>query len=172
MFKGMKRGNLQMRIRELALLSALALAVAACDTVPTTTDDSTMQAGQGLDSSGFVLGSQEDLAVTAGDRVFFGFDRYDLTAEGQETAARQAGWLQKYPSVTITIAGYCDPRGTEEYNLGLGMSRATALKSALVDLGVDVNRIATISYGKSVLLVEGSTEEAYAQDRAAVITLN
>lgn len=172
MFKGMKRGNLQMRIRDLALLSCVALGIAACDTVPTTTDDSSMQAGQGLDSSGFPLGSQEDLAVSAGDRVFFGFDRYDLMPEGSETAARQAAWLQKYPNVTITISGYCDPRGTEEYNLGLGMRRANTLKSVLVDSGVDANRVATISYGKSILLVEGSTEEAFAQDRASVITLN
>jgi len=161
-----------MRIRDLALMSCVALTIAACDTVPTTTDDSSLQAGQGLDASGFPLGSQEDLAVTAGDRVFFGFDRYDLMPEGLQTAERQAAWLQKYPNVTITVSGYCDPRGTEEYNLGLGMRRATTLKSALVDAGIDANRIATISYGKSILLVEGFTEEAFAQCRAAVVTLN
>ena len=162
-----------MHIRELALVSMLAVAVAACDTVPTTTDDSALQAaGQGLDSSGYPLGSQQDLVVTAGDRVFFGFDRYDLTPEGLMTAERQAAWLNTYPNVTVTISGYCDPRGTEEYNQGLGMRRATTLKTALADLGVDPNRIATISYGKSILLVEGSSEEAYAQDRASVVTLN
>ena len=169
----MKRGNLQMRIRDLALVSAMALAITACETIPTSTDDSSMQgAGMGMDSAGYPLGSQEDLAVTAGDRVFYGFDRYEITQEGSDTVGRQAEWLQKYPNVTITISGHCDPRGTEEYNLGLGMRRATAHKDALVAAGIDANRIATISYGKSQLLVEGLTEEAYAQDRASVVTLN
>ncbi len=63
-------------------------------------------AGQGLP------GSQEDLATNVGDRVFFGYDRYDLASEAQTTLDGQATWLAKYPSVNVTIEGHSDERGT------------------------------------------------------------
>ena len=163
-----------MRIRDLAVVSALAVLAAACETTPSSTDDSSLNAGgaNGLDAQGYPLGSQEDLSVTAGDRVFYGFDRYDVTTEGSSTVARQADWLRQYPNVTITISGHCDARGTEEYNLGLGMRRAEEHKKSLIAAGIDANRIAVISYGKAQTIVEGSTEEAYAQNRVTIVSLN
>lgn len=159
-----------MKIRDLALMSALAIAVVACETSSDTSGDDSMNAGK--DAYGFAAGSQEDLTVTAGDRVFYGFDLYNVTPEGQATIAREAEWLAKYPNATVTIAGHCDERGTKEYNLGLGMRRATAHKTGLVGAGVDEGRIALISYGKEDPIVEGSTEEAYAQNRVTIVTLN
>ncbi len=159
-----------MKIRDLALMSALAIAVAACETGPSSTDDDSMSSGK--DAYGFAAGSQEDLTVTAGDRVFYGFDMYNLTPEGEATIAREAEWLAKYPNSTVTVAGHCDERGTKEYNLGLGMRRATTHKNGLVGSGVDAGRIAVISYGKEDPIVEGSSEEAYAQNRVTIVTLN
>ena len=119
-----------------------------------------------------IPGSQQDLEASAGDRVFFAFDRSDITPEAQETLARQAEWLQRYPNVTVTIEGHCDERGTREYNLGLGERRAQAAKNVLVAMGIPASRISTISYGKERPAVVGSTEEAYAQNRRAVTVVN
>jgi peptidoglycan-associated lipoprotein len=117
-------------------------------------------------------GSQQDLEASAGDRVFFAFDRSDITPEAQEILARQADWLRRYPNVTVTIEGHCDERGTREYNLALGERRAQAAKNVLVASGIPASRITTISYGKERPAVVGSSEEAYAQNRRAVTTVN
>ena len=107
-------------------------------------------------------------AVTA---VYFEFDKADLTAAAQEKLRRIAEWLLQSPHRTISfrIEGNCDPRGTEEYNLGLGDRRARAAKDFLASLGVDVNRIDTISYGleKAIGDSEGSPDVApsWAHDR-------
>ncbi|MCL2468613.1 MAG: peptidoglycan-associated lipoprotein Pal [Alphaproteobacteria bacterium] len=113
-------------------------------------------------------GSQDDLVVNVGDRVFFGFDRYDLSAEARATLDRQAAWLNKYPSVNVTVEGHTDERGTREYNLALGERRATAARNYLVAAGVDGGRLRTVSYGKEVPAVPGSNEAAWAQNRRAV----
>lgn len=126
----------------------------------------------GAGSGNIVPGSQQDLEASAGDRIFFAFDRSDISPEAREILARQADWLRRYPNVTVTIEGHCDERGTREYNLALGERRAQAAKNVLVALGIPVSRISTISYGKERPAVVGSTEEAYAQNRRAVTVVN
>ncbi len=128
--------------------------------------------GAGLGSRNIVPGSQQDLEASAGDRVFFAFDRSDITPEAQQILARQADWLRRYPNVTVTIEGHCDERGTREYNLALGERRAQAAKNVLVASGVPASRISTISYGKERPIVVGSNEEAWAQNRVAITTVN
>ncbi len=118
--------------------------------------------------AGYAPGSQQDLAATAGDRVFFMFDRSDISPEGQQILQRQADWLRRYPNVGVTIEGHCDERGTREYNLALGERRAAAAKKYLVSMGVKAGRISTISYGKERPAVIGSNEAAWAQNRRAV----
>jgi peptidoglycan-associated lipoprotein len=126
----------------------------------------------GIGSRNALPGSQQDLEASAGDRVFFAFDRSDITPESQQILERQADWLRRYPNVTVTIEGHCDERGTREYNLALGERRAQAVKNVLVALGIPAPRISTISYGKERPAVVGSSEEAYAQNRRAVTTVN
>jgi len=88
----------------------------------------------GISSSRFGPGSQQDLASTAGDRVFFAYDQADISSEGQQTLQRQAQWLRRYPNVSVTIEGHCDERGTREYNLALGERRGPAIEAqALYD---------------------------------------
>jgi peptidoglycan-associated lipoprotein len=125
-----------------------------------------------IGSRNILPGSQQDLEASAGDRVFFACDRSDITPEARETLTRQADWLRRYPNVAVTIEGHCDERGTREYNLALGERRAQAAKNVLVALGIPASRISTISYGKERPAVVGSTEEAYAQNRRAVTTVN
>ena len=128
--------------------------------------------GAGIGSRNIVPGSQQDLEASAGDRVFFAFDRADISPEAREILSRQADWLRRYPNVTATIEGHCDERGTREYNLALGERRAQAAKNVLVASGIPASRISTISYGKERPAVVGYSEESYAQNRRAVTVVN
>jgi peptidoglycan-associated lipoprotein len=116
-------------------------------------------------------GSQEDLVQSAGDRIFFDTDRYTLNPQATATLDRQASWLQQYPQVNVWVAGNCDERGTEEYNLALGQRRATADRDYLVAHGINRSRIETISYGKSRPIDAASTPEAWAQNRNAITSV-
>ncbi|MBV9523488.1 MAG: peptidoglycan-associated lipoprotein Pal [Alphaproteobacteria bacterium] len=116
-------------------------------------------------------GSQQDLAQTAGDRVFFDTDKVELKAEGRQTLARQAEWLTRYRNVVVTIEGHADERGLREYNLALGERRAQTVKNVLIGLGIEAGRISTVSYGKERPAVVGSNEAAWAQNRRAVTTV-
>jgi peptidoglycan-associated lipoprotein len=116
-------------------------------------------------------GSVEEFTQTVGDRVFFGFDRYDLTAEAQAQLQKQAAWLKSYPQYKFVVEGHCDDRGTREYNLALGERRATAVKNYLVALGIDVGRMQTISYGKERPVCTQDDESCWAQNRRGVIVL-
>jgi peptidoglycan-associated lipoprotein len=118
-----------------------------------------------------VPGSQEDLTQSAGDRIFFDTDRNTLNPQASATLDRQSSWLQQYPQVNVWVAGNCDERGTEEYNLALGSRRANADRDYLVAHGVQRTRIETISYGKSRPIDPGSTPEAWAQNRNAITSV-
>jgi peptidoglycan-associated lipoprotein len=126
----------------------------------------------GIGSSRVGPGSQQDLASTAGDRVFFAYDQADIPSEGQQTLQRQAQWLRRYPNVSVTIEGHCDERGTREYNLALGERRAQAVKNVLAASGVPGSRISTISYGKERPVIPHSDDQSYAQNRRGVTTVN
>jgi peptidoglycan-associated lipoprotein len=116
-------------------------------------------------------GSQEDLTQTAGDRIFFDTDRNTLNPQATATLDRQSAWLQQYPQVNVWVAGNCDERGTEEYNLALGQRRANADRDYLVAHGTERGRIETISYGKSRPIDAGSTQESWAQNRNAITSV-
>jgi peptidoglycan-associated lipoprotein len=118
---------------------------------------------------GPVPGSREDFLAKAGsDRVFFDTDAYDIDATDRVTLDAQAAWMQQYPTVTATIEGHCDERGTREYNLALGDRRANAAKNYLASRGISPSRLSTISYGKERPAAMGSDEESWAQNRRAV----
>ncbi len=116
-------------------------------------------------------GTQEDLVQSAGDRIFFDTDRNSLTPQATATLDRQSSWLQQYPQVNVWVAGNCDERGTEEYNLALGQRRANTDRDYLVAHGIARTRIETISYGKSRPIDPASTPEAWAQDRNAITSV-
>jgi peptidoglycan-associated lipoprotein len=116
-----------------------------------------------------VPGSQQDfVANVSSDRIFFGFDQYNVDAEDMATLQSQAAWLARNPAVRVTLEGHADERGTRDYNIALGERRANAAKNYLATLGVDPGRITVISYGKERPAAVGSDEEAYAKNRRAV----
>ena len=156
-----------MKFRLIGALAAVAL-LSACAAHPKTTTAGT---GATAATSGPAPGSEQDLVQNVGDRVFFAFDRSYLSSEAQATLDRQAAWLAKYPQVKVLIAGNCDDRGTEEYNLALGSRRANAARDYLVAKGVDPSRIQTISYGKDRPVALGDNEQAWAQNRNAITSV-
>ncbi len=117
-------------------------------------------------------GSQLDLEINVGDRVFFAFDSSALSAESRTTIERWAAWLKTYPSNRAIIEGHADERGTREYNLALGERRADSARDYLVSLGINPNRVKIVSFGKERPAVPGSNENAWAQNRRAVLVLD
>jgi len=159
-----------MRLKIVSLVAAAAL-LSACGTAQ---QDSAGASGSGQTTAsaiGPVAGSQEDLVVNVGDRVFFDFDKYSLTSDAQKTLQAQAAWLKKYSGAKILIEGHCDERGTREYNLALGDRRSNSVKDYLVALGVSADRIKTISYGKERPAALGHNEAAWSQNRRGVTVL-
>jgi peptidoglycan-associated lipoprotein len=158
-----------MNLKVLSLFAAVLL-VAACSQsqAPSGQTSGTGAAGGSTASSQ----SAQQQMVSAGDRIYFAFDRSDITTESRQVLTRQAALLSQNPSWTVTIEGHCDERGTVEYNLGLGERRANATKQALIALGVAAGRINIISYGKERPAVVGHNEQAWAQNRRAVTVVN
>ncbi|BAI71623.1 peptidoglycan-associated lipoprotein [Azospirillum sp. B510] len=155
-----------MRMKFLAL-AAVAL-LAACESTP---NDAANSAATGAQQS-IRPGSAEDFVVNVGDRVFFGLDRFDLSPEARATLDRQAKWLQTYGSVTVTVEGHADERGTREYNLALGERRANSVKNYLAAKGIPASRVNVVSYGKERPAVVGSNEAAWSQNRRGVTVVN
>ena len=162
----------------------IALFISACSTTPKDTADSSgtgstsssvSSADEGTltvtDGSGLVAGSQEDLIVNVGDRVFFGYDSAELDDDAKELLQDQVAWIKQH-DVSVIIEGHCDERGTREYNLALGEKRAQAVKNYLTRMGVSPQKVTTISYGKERPAVIGSNDGAWSQNRRSVTTVN
>lgn len=152
-------------------VAAAALLLAACEDTKPTNASAVNTGGAATTapaSTGIKPGSAEDFRVNVGDRVFFAFDKFDLSADARRTLERQATWLKQYASVRLTVEGHADERGTREYNLALGERRANAAKDYLVALGVPAARLTTVSYGKERPAVLGSNEAAWSQNRRSV----
>jgi peptidoglycan-associated lipoprotein len=110
------------------------------------------------------MSSEEEFRANVQD-VFFDYDSSDIRPDAQTTLSKDASYLVSHPDIKVVIGGYCDERGSNEYNLGLGQNRADATKNALVTAGVAANRIRTISYGKEKPFCTESTEECWQQNR-------
>jgi peptidoglycan-associated lipoprotein len=116
-----------------------------------------------------LAGSQAAMVEAAGsDTILFPFDSYELNEQARQILGGQAEWLARNTTVRVTIEGHADERGTREYNLALGERRANAARSFLAAQGVGTERMSIISYGAERPAVDGSNEEAWAQNRRAV----
>ena len=97
--------------------------------------------------------------------INFDFDKYNLKPLAQTTLKNGAPAYLKYKEYKLVVEGHCDERGTAEYNLALGQKRADEAAKYLVDLGIEKERIKTISYGKEMPLDKGHDEAAWAKNR-------
>jgi peptidoglycan-associated lipoprotein len=156
-----------MNIKILGAFASVAL-LAACASTQTA---STGTGAVATSSGGPVPGSEEDLVRNVGDRVFYDFNVSTLKPDARGTLDKQAAWLAKYPQNNVQVAGNCDERGTEEYNLALGQRRANAAAGYLEAKGVAQSRVTTISYGKDRPTALGHDEQAWAQNRNAITSV-
>lgn len=97
--------------------------------------------------------------------VYYEFDSSAIVGEQIQRIEFNGEFLKNNPDIKVRVEGNCDPRGTREYNLALGERRAQAAKKYLVNLGVDTDRLNTISFGAEKLLLFGHDEISYAQNR-------
>lgn len=97
--------------------------------------------------------------------AYFAYDSYKLDTEDQQLVASSAKFLQEHPELKFTVEGHCDERGSEEYNLALGASRAQAVKEALAAQGIDGSRVETTSVGKEKPFCTESNEECWHSNR-------
>ncbi len=103
--------------------------------------------------------------------IHFDFDKFFIRDDAKATLESNASWMKKWGSVKILIEGHCDEKGTEEYNLALGEKRAKNTFDYLVSLGISVDRLKIISYGKSQPIDSGHNEISWERNRRAQFTI-
>lgn len=117
------------------------------------------------------MSAEEEFKANVQD-IFFDYDSADIRSDAQSVLAKDASYLNSHSDIKIVIGGYCDERGSNEYNLALGQNRAEAAKNALVNAGVAASRIRVISYGKEKPFCSESTEDCWQQNRRAGFTMD
>jgi peptidoglycan-associated lipoprotein len=123
------------------------------------------------DSSGSNMSADEQFKASVQD-IFFDYDAYEVRGDAQGQLSKAAAYLAQNPTIKVLIGGYCDERGSNEYNLNLGQSRANSVKQALVQAGVAGDRLRIVSYGKEKPFCTESTEECWQQNRRAGFTID
>jgi peptidoglycan-associated lipoprotein len=123
------------------------------------------------DMSSHNLTEEEQFKANVQD-VFFDYDSYDVRSDAEGALSKSAAYLAQNPSIKVLIGGYCDERGSNEYNLTLGQSRANSTKQALVQAGIAADRIRVVSYGKEKPFCTESTEECWQQNRRAGFSID
>lgn len=111
--------------------------------------------------------TDEEVIRTQLQPVFFALDSDRLDDGARAALDANAKVMRERAGLRVIIEGHCDERGTVEYNQALGERRADAARAYLVSAGIDGSRISTVSYGKERPFAEGSTEEAWSQNRRA-----
>ena len=157
-----------MKNKYLSLFFAGILLISGCETIGGSSSGSA--SGEFGDSKQANLRAY--LQNEIGDRVYFETDKHNISSSSAFTLESQANWLKYTPGFQLLIVGHCDERGTREYNLALGERRGNAVKEFLASLGVDPGRLTVISYGKERPAAEGSTSEAWSENRRAVLVVS
>jgi peptidoglycan-associated lipoprotein len=109
--------------------------------------------------------TEEELFAQNVKDIYFDYDKSDIRPDQQGSLQGDAQFFQQHPNIRFTIEGHCDERGSTEYNLALGTSRADSVKNALIQAGVSGGRIKTISYGKERPFCTESNETCWQQNR-------
>ncbi len=114
----------------------------------------------------------ENQEVEVEDRILFSSNSSSIEEDAKKILDVQAQWLKSDESITVTVEGHCDERGTREYNIALGEKRAFAVKKYLKQLGVPESRIKIVSYGKERPAFFGNSDEIHNKNRRAVTVVN
>ena len=152
----------------LLLAAGLAFSLQSCakDTETSKNMESTQQTSRATSEGNAVSEAVTVDSVNASlQDVYFDFDRYNLTASSESRIARNAQAIRQLSGVSVTVSGYCDERGTTEYNLALGAKRANSVKNALVAQGIAAGSIKTVSYGEENAVCHEQNESCYKLNR-------
>jgi len=114
----------------------------------------------------------ENQEVEVEDRILFSSNSSSIEEDAKKILDVQAQWLKSDESITVTVEGHCDERGTREYNIALGEKRAFAVKKYLKQLGIPESRIKIVSYGKERPAFFGNSDEIHNKNRRAVTVVN
>ena len=109
--------------------------------------------------------TEEELFSQTVKDIYFDYDKSDVNADQQSSMQDDIAFLKQHPNISFTIEGHCDERGSTEYNLALGDSRANSVRNALVQGGVGADHVKTISYGKEKPFCTESNEQCWQQNR-------
>jgi len=104
--------------------------------------------------------------------IHFGYNDSSIQDQDGSVLRSNASWLQAHPQTKVQVEGYCDERGSEEYNIALGAKRAQAGKDYLATLGISESRMSTISYGKELPLCTDHDESCWSQNRRDHFTVS
>ena len=99
------------------------------------------------------------------ETIYFEYDKDELRDDARATLDAKLPLLNLNSGLKVRIAGHCDERGSDEYNIALGRRRAETAKKYLVDRGVDASRIETVSFGRERPAVTGESEDAWSKNR-------
>jgi peptidoglycan-associated lipoprotein len=166
------------------LAAAAALLLAACSHAQTKSDTTAVEVpvaqstqlaqAQPTPAQQYQAQGQSELdkalADLRGVQVFFQFDAATLTPEAEQKLGAVAEILGRHPELRVSIAGNCDERGSEQYNLALGQGRADSARKYLTDLGVTRGQITAISFGAEKPVATGHDEQAWKQNRRDDLT--
>ena len=103
--------------------------------------------------------------------VFFDYDKSNIRADAMAATQTDASFLQQHPGIKIFVEGHCDDRGSNEYNIALGTSRAESVKQSLLQQGISADRIKTISYGKERPFCMQDNEQCWQQNRVGHLAI-
>lgn len=146
----------------------LALLLSGCASQSETTQATENTAIQQVMAGPGLVARIQQFDREIGDRVFFALDSAVITPDSQQRLQRQADWLKANPDMVARLEGHADERGTRDYNFALGERRAAATRDFLVALGVGVDRLQIVSFGKERPAAIGSGENVWAQNRRVV----
>ena len=104
--------------------------------------------------------------------ALFDYDKWELRPDTKAAIDRAAIYLEQHPELSVLVGGYSDERGSDQYNLALGIKRARATRDALVSDGVEGTRIQIISYGKGQQVCTEKDEACFQQNRRAAFMLH
>jgi peptidoglycan-associated lipoprotein len=122
-------------------------------------------------AAGIHDGWTENRATFQADTVHFDYDSSVVKSSEKGHVTAVADYLKANGATAVKIEGHCDERGTEEYNRALGERRAMALREDLVRMGIEANRVDTISYGKDRPVDTGSSDAAHRKNRRGEFVL-
>jgi len=117
---------------------------------------------EGLDS----MGKRPKEGMPEGmEDVYFDFDQWSVRSDMASTLENNAFWLHEHPNATVQLEGFCDEKGTEEYNLALGERRARSASAFLADLGINPARVSVVSYGEEKAVCSEESDSCQQKNR-------